>query len=71
MEKNILGGWLDADVLGCFKFLDAAVNLSWVEAQQKCEAAGGFLAEPLTAKSIVKRISYLYLDQGAFLQKKN
>jgi hypothetical protein len=43
-------GWLDADVLGCFKLLDTAVNLSWVEAQQKCEKIGGYLAEPITAR---------------------
>lgn len=45
-----LGGWLDADELGCYKFLDASVNLSWVEAQQMCEAIGGYLAEPLNAR---------------------
>jgi hypothetical protein len=28
-------GWLDADQLGCFKFLESSVNLFWVEAQQK------------------------------------
>lgn len=44
------GGWLDADLLGCYKFLDTAVNLSWVVAQQKCESIGGYLAEPLTAR---------------------
>jgi len=43
-------GWLDADVLGCFKFLDNVVNLSWLAAQQECEAIGGFLAEPKTAR---------------------
>jgi hypothetical protein len=52
--KNIYiqGGWLDADVLGCFKLLDTAVNLSWVEAQQKCETIGGYLAEPITARLV-------------------
>ena len=44
------GDWIDADDLGCFKFLDSAVNLFWVEAQQKCESIGGYLAEPTTAR---------------------
>jgi hypothetical protein len=43
-------GWLDADHLGCFKFLEASVNLFWVEAQQKCESIGGYLAEPSTTR---------------------
>ena len=43
-------GWIDAGPLGCFKLLHAAVNLSWVEAQIKCEAEGGYLAEPKTAR---------------------
>ncbi len=43
-------GWLDTDQLGCFKFLEASVNLFWVEAQQKCESIGGYLAEPSTAR---------------------
>ena len=47
-------GWIDADDLGCFKFLDSAVNLFWVEAQQKCQSIGGNLAEPFNARS--KRI---------------
>ena len=42
--------WIDAGPLGCFKLLHAAVNLSWVEAQIKCEAEGGYLAEPKTAR---------------------
>jgi hypothetical protein len=42
-------GWLDAYQLGCFKFLEASVNLFWVEAQQKCESIGGYLAEPRNA----------------------
>jgi hypothetical protein len=43
-------GWLDADQLGCFKFLESSVNLFWVEAQQKCESIGGYLAEPSNAR---------------------
>jgi hypothetical protein len=43
-------GWLDADQLGCFKFLESSVNLFWVEAQQKCESIGGYLAEPSDAR---------------------
>jgi len=41
-------GWIDAEHLGCFKFLHWAVSLSWVEAQAKCETEGGYLAEPKT-----------------------
>ena len=40
--------WFDAGSLGCYKFLEAGVNLTWVEAQQACEHAGGYLAEPQT-----------------------
>jgi hypothetical protein len=48
----ILGGWLGAEDLGCFKFLETAVNLNWVEAQQKCEEIGGYLAEPRTPRQM-------------------
>ena len=44
------GDWIDAADLGCYKFLDSAVNLIWVEAQQKCESIGGYLAEPTTGR---------------------
>ena len=49
---NVLpsGDWIDAADLGCYKFLDSAVNLIWVEAQQKCESIGGYLAEPTTGR---------------------
>ncbi len=46
----VLDGWIDAEHLGCFKFLHGAVNLSWVEAQGKCEVEGGYLAEPKTPR---------------------
>jgi hypothetical protein len=46
----LLGGWLGADLLGCFKFLETKVN--WLAAQQKCEAIGGYLAEPQTTRFI-------------------
>ncbi len=46
-------GWLDADELGCFKFLEAATDLFWVEAQQKCESIGGYLAEPSNARYLL------------------
>ena len=49
-KNYLLGGWLDADELGCFKFLETQVNLYWVEAQQKCEEIGGYLAEPSTTR---------------------
>ena len=42
--------WLDADDLGCFKFLEGAVNLSWVDAQLRCESMGGYLAETITTR---------------------
>jgi hypothetical protein len=44
----LTAGWLDADILGCFQFL-TDLNLVWLEAQQKCETLGGYLAEPKTA----------------------
>ena len=47
--------WFDADSLGCFKFLDSKVNLSWVEAQLECEKVGGYLAEP-RVESLTKSI---------------
>jgi hypothetical protein len=46
----ILDDWLDATELGCFKFLETAINLNWLEAQQKCEQIGGYLAEPRTLR---------------------
>jgi hypothetical protein len=46
--STILGEWLNAGGLGCFKFLTSEVGLSWVEAKQKCEEIGGYLAEPIT-----------------------
>jgi hypothetical protein len=52
----ILDDWLDADVLGCFRFLDTAVNLNWVEAQRRCEDIGGYLAEPRTRRYILKTL---------------
>jgi hypothetical protein len=61
---NFKDGWLDAEELGCFKFLETATNLFWVEAQQKCESIGGYLAEPTTARSTItyKKIAYLKLN---------
>ena len=44
----VVDDWFDAGSLGCYKFLEAGVNLTWVEAQQACEHAGGYLAEPQT-----------------------
>jgi len=44
----ILAGWIDGNFLGCYKFLDAKINMSWVEAQHECEVVGGYLAEPVT-----------------------
>jgi hypothetical protein len=42
-------------MLGCFMFLEADTDLSWVEAQQKCESIGGYLAEPITARYSVDK----------------
>ena len=42
--------WFNANSLGCYKFLDSKVNLSWVEAQLECEKEGGYLAEPITQR---------------------
>jgi len=44
-----VGDWLDADELGCFKFLVTETRLTWLEAHQKCELIGGYLAEPSNA----------------------
>ena len=44
----IIAGWIDGNFLGCYKFLDAKINMSWVEAQHECEVVGGYLAEPVT-----------------------
>ena len=41
-----LADWFDAGSLGCYKFLEGKVNLTWVEAQLACEQQGGYLAEP-------------------------
>jgi hypothetical protein len=46
-----LDDWLDGADLGCFKFLETVINLDWLEAQQKCEEIGGYLAEPRTFRS--------------------
>ena len=43
---HVVDDWFDANSLECFKFLDAKVNISWVEAQLECEKVGGYLAEP-------------------------
>jgi hypothetical protein len=48
-----LGDWLNADGLGCYKFLTSDVDLSWIVAQQKCEEIGGYLAEPRTLRYVV------------------
>jgi hypothetical protein len=49
---TILGDWLDASALGCFKFLETAVNSSWEEAEKMCENIGGYLAEPRTRRYV-------------------
>ena len=54
------GDWIDADDLGCFKFLDSATNLNWVEAQQECQSLGGYLAEPKTIRYIYQ-VSWQYI----------
>lgn len=50
LEPDCPADWFDAADLGCYKFLPAVVNLSWVAAQEECEKEGGFLAEPTTAE---------------------
>ena len=49
-----LDDWIDADILGCYKFLDAKINHTWVEAQYDCEQVGGYLAEPTTHRSVIE-----------------
>jgi hypothetical protein len=41
---------MGSETLGCFQFLDLAVNLPWLEANLMCEEIGGYLAEPCTAR---------------------
>jgi hypothetical protein len=41
---------MGSETLGCYQFLDHAVNLPWLEANLKCEEIGGYLAEPRTAR---------------------
>jgi hypothetical protein len=47
---EILAGWIDGQQLGCFKLLPSAANVSWTEAQFRCEEEGGYLAEPKTTE---------------------
>jgi hypothetical protein len=49
-----LDDWLDGADLGCFKFLETAINLNWLEAEQKCQEIGGYLAEPRTFRYVWK-----------------
>ncbi len=44
------GEWVDAGELGCYRFLNDATDLSWVEAGQKCQEIGGYLVELLTPR---------------------
>ena len=57
------GDWIDAEDFGCFKFLDSAVDLVWVEAQQECQSIGGYLAEPSTARyDILLSVDLFWLE---------
>lgn len=64
-EQECPADWFDAGSLGCYKFLDGKVNLTWVEAQLACEQEGGFLAEP-TSQLQLDFLSELALLQGGF-----
>jgi hypothetical protein len=57
-----LGDWLNADGLGCYKFLTSDVDLSWIAAQQKCEEIGGYLAEPHTLRFVITNYQTLYIQ---------
>lgn len=57
--------WFDAGSLGCYKFLEGRVNLTWVEAQLTCEEAGGYLAEPQSQLQI-EFLSELAGLEGSF-----
>ena len=46
--KECKDAWFDGGHLGCYKFLEDKLDLSWVEAQLACEMEGGYLAEPRT-----------------------
>jgi len=57
--------WFDANTLGCYKFLESKINMSWVEAQIECEKVGGFLAEPME-ESQIQFLSELASLEGSF-----
>ena len=61
----LIDDWFDANTLGCYKFLDSKINMSWVEAQMECEKVGGFLAEPTEERYdfiVNESLSYYYLQ---------
>jgi len=64
-DQECPADWFDAGSLGCYKFLDGKVNLTWVEAQLACELQGGYLAEP-TSQMQVDFLSELALLEGGF-----
>merc|ERR1719516_226617 len=50
--NNCPDAWFDGGHLGCYKFLEDRLGLTWAEAQLACEMEGGYLAEPKTAEHI-------------------
>merc|ERR1719150_3019995 len=53
--------WFDAGSLGCFKFLEGKVNLTWMEAQLACEQQGGFLAELALLEGSFTGVGFWYI----------
>jgi len=58
--------WFDGGDLGCYKLLESAVNLTWVEAQSECEQIGGYLAEPKTSSHAVLLEELVALEAEIF-----
>merc|ERR1719410_1648393 len=57
--------WFDAGSLGCYKFLEGKVNLTWVEAQLACEQQNGYLAEPYSQLQM-ELLAELAVLEGSF-----
>ena len=58
---HVPDGWIDAD-LGCYKLLNKAVNLNWLEGKEECEKLGGYLAEPMTHRLYCLRLQSLMMS---------
>ena len=65
--KNALDGcpvgWVNAQSLGCFKFLATSRNVTWFEAHNLCELQGGYLAEPTVAEQMEFLSGLAFMEQ--------